>query len=143
MSLIPNLKATSLSIYFSPLPQTRAQCELWKGAVLSALKKNFNFQEANFYFTDPDEPNRPLQLINNSAFCARVKFYSVRNERLRQWVKDPSSVPRELFRYALKLAAEAGNDVLYESLLAVLPDLDGLDDKEDGGGGGGVHHRSK
>ena len=48
-----------------------------------------------------------------------LQLYFDRNERLAQWVDNPMTVPRLLWPEAIELALEAGEDTLFQSLLAL------------------------
>jgi len=52
-----------------------------------------------------------------------LKFYTMRNTRLAEWVEDPSTVPQHLWKQALALATKAGPEIFFRLLRKVGPEV--------------------
>lgn len=80
---------------------------------LEAMKRNYTIQKVHlsgpFYW----------QNFRNGAHRARLDFYLNRNHKLAEWTKNPQTVPKELWSYAVSLALEAGVNSLFQSLVSV------------------------
>lgn len=107
---IPAMKFTEMELHIdAPLLANT------KTRLLQALSRNFRFlsmkvRDVSGHRNDMFDENDTQQL----------QGYLHRNERLDRWIKNPTSVPASLGPEALKLAVEAGETMLYQSLRHVL-----------------------
>ena len=53
----------------------------------------------------------------------KLKFYLERNVRLAQWVENPATVPKDLWKEACTLAAKAGPSMLFRLLRKIGPEV--------------------
>lgn len=73
---------------------------------LEALKRNFSLLSVESSSLDEAEK-------------ARLQFFLDRNTCLAQWVENPLTVPHRLWLEAMKVAMEAGEATLFQSLLGL------------------------
>jgi len=74
--------------------------------ILQALQRNFSLESASIESFDDDDNER-------------LQFYLDRNKRLAQWADSPLTVPKLLWPDAVKLAMQAGESTLYQTLLTL------------------------
>jgi hypothetical protein len=86
-----------------------------KQQLKAAVKKNFCLRKVRC------DSNLATDFLNYFDRL-RVQFCMQRNSKLADWVENPSTIPKELWPYALKLAVEAGHEPLFRSLHSVAPE---------------------
>jgi len=105
---IPSMKIRELVVQFED--SASVSRDLMKQRLCTAVKNNYTLQSVKYRFDgDGWENNETLQ------------FYMLRNIRLAQWVKDPSTVKKHLWKQAVTQAARAGPETLYCILREVGP----------------------
>jgi len=102
VSRMKRLKELSVNIRFDDIFWFRREY------FLQALRRNFSIQAV---FAPGLEHNRK----SKKALAELTE----RNARLAGWVKKPETLPRALWPHAMKMAMNAGEGTLFESLLAV------------------------
>lgn len=128
---IPNLRADTLVfVFFGQFEHVTDQTRV-KQRLLAALKANYSFLRAELlYYSDPDPGQTEERSLLNQIDEARVDKFSFRNERLRLFVKNPKSLPPELWTWALHMVSKAGLHARFDSCLQALPQMFSEDDKE-------------
>ena len=87
-----------------------------KQTLRQALKNNFTLQSVKFQCGDDDQ-------FDASDVDQAMKFFLERNTRLDQWVENPATVPKHLWKKATTLAAKAGPETLFRLLRKIGPEV--------------------
>ena len=85
-----------------------------KQTLRQAVKNNFTLQSVKYQFGD----RNPLDASEDDE---TLKFYLERNICLAQWVENPASVPKHLWKEAATVAAKAGPTMLFRLLRKIGP----------------------
>ena len=112
---IPSMKIRELHIQFggyNDLDHRRKQ------TLREAFKDNYSLQSVKYRFGDDD--NDPF---DSSVDDDKLKFYLERNIRLAQWVENPATVPKQLWKEATTLATKAGPETLFRLLRKIAPEV--------------------
>jgi len=107
---IPSMKVQKLVILFEI---GEGEWETIKQELLRIVKTQFTLQSLNY--------RRGGYLFDAADEDQTMKFYLERNTRLAQWVEDPSTVEKHLWKQAVTQAARAGPETLYRILRKVGP----------------------
>ena len=85
-----------------------------KQTLHQAVKNNYSLQSVKYQYvySDPFDPSDEDEIL---------KFYLERNIRLAQWVENPATVPKHLWKEATTLAAKAGPTMLFRLLRKIGP----------------------
>ena len=87
-----------------------------KQALRKVFKDNYSLQSVKYQHGDADS-------FDASDIDETVKFYLERNIRLAQWVENPATVPKHLWKEATTLAAKAGPEALFRLLRKIAPEV--------------------
>jgi len=104
---IPSMKIRKLVIYFGYSPSFIANLRLWKRILRRAVQNNFTLQSVE----------------SNHANDATMEFYLARNTRLAEWLENPDTVPKHLWKEATTLATKTGPNSLYRVLRKIGPEV--------------------
>lgn len=119
--IIPLLPIRELEIWFAAglFHGHRHAEETVRQDILRSVKKNFCLRSVvgSTIFVGPLH-RRPM--FNRDEEQRRLAFFFSRNERLDQWIDNPTTLDQKLWPKALAVAAQAGRDKLYTSLRSVL-----------------------
>ena len=88
-----------------------------KQTLRQALKNNFTLQSVKYQY------GRDYDQFDASAEDDTMKFYLQRNVRLAQWVENPATVPKHLWKEAATLATKAGPESLFGLLRKIGPEV--------------------
>ena len=116
---IPFMKIRTLVIRFQIRFQASGYHDLdqhMKQTLHQAVKNNFTLQSVKYQYGDDDQ-------FDASAEDDTMKLYLQRNIRLAQWVEDPATVPKHLWKEATTLAAKAGPETLFRLLRKIGPEV--------------------
>ena len=111
---IPSMKIRELVIQFDHNGYQNRDRTLQ--TLRQALKNNFTLQSVKCQYGDDDQ-------FDASAEDDTMKFYLERNTRLAQWVENPATVPKHLWKEATTLAAKAGAETLFRLLRKIGPEV--------------------
>jgi len=84
-----------------------------------AVKNNYTLQSVKYQYYDDDDDD-PVVASNRDE---TLKFYLERNIRLAQWVENPATVPKYLWKEATTLTAKAGPTMLCLLLRKIGPEV--------------------
>jgi len=87
-----------------------------KQTLRQAVKNNFTLQSVKYQDGDDDQ-------FDASDVDQTTEFYLERNTRLAQWVENPATVPKHLWKKATTLAAKAGPETLFCLLRKIGPEV--------------------
>lgn len=112
------MKAKELELVFHPRLLTGDRNA--KAELMEALKNNFSLRSVKGKVRgDGAAPNDDGNELFIDEDQDRLAFYAERNERLSEWIDNPSKVSREVWPEALVLAQKAGRGSLFSSLRAL------------------------
>ena len=109
---IPSMKIREIVIqfgFFGPNEMDRM-----KQRLCEAVKNNYTLQSVKCQMVPL---YGGLEAWNDETF----QFYLKRNSRLAQWVENPATVPKHLWKEATTLATKAGPDTLFRLLRKIGP----------------------
>ena len=114
---IPSMKIRELHIQFGGYRSNDLDHRM-KQTLREAFKDNYSLQSVKYRFGDDD--NDPF---DSSVDDDKLKFYLERNVRLAQWVENPATVPKHLWKEAVTLATKAGPETLFRLLRKIAPEV--------------------
>ena len=111
---LPSMKIREIVIqfgYLAPNERDRMQQTLRQ-----AVKNNYTLQSVKHQHgnADPFDPTDEDETL---------KFYLERNICLSQWVENPATVPKHLWKEATTLATKAGPETLFRLLRKIGPEV--------------------
>jgi len=85
-----------------------------------AVKHNFTLHSVKNRHSHVDAEHA---FVDASNVDQTMKFYLERHSRLAQWVENPATVPKHLWKEAATLAAKAGPETLFRLLRKIGPEV--------------------
>jgi len=119
---IPSMKIRELVIFEYPGPHFIDV----KQTLRRAVKQNFTLQSVKYSehrFGNAGGTSTLVDGSDDDDDDETLKFYTMRNTRLAEWVEDPSTVPQHLWKQALALATKAGPEIFFRLLRKVGPEV--------------------
>ena len=116
---IPSMKIRKLVIELGQYRDGRRITQ----TLCQAVKNNFTLQSVKYQIADDDAEPFIDPFVDASEFDETMKFCLERNTRLAQWVENPATVPKHLWKEAATLATSAGAETLCRLLRKIGPEV--------------------